>query len=114
MLIDMKLKPQPKAEEKTLLNAEADRPEYPYGLRITLDDESLTKLGMSELPTVDAEFTLEALTCVIGVSRNYTHDPGTQGRSLELQIKALQLTPAKEQSEASHAQQLYSNSGMNS
>ena len=114
MLIDMKLTAESKPEAKTLLSAEADRPEYPYGLRISLDDESLTKLGMSELPTVDAEFTLEALTCVIGVSRNYTHDPGTQGRSLELQIKALQLTPAKEQSEASHAQQLYSNSGMNS
>ena len=114
MLIDMKLKPQPKAEEKTLLSVDSDRPEYPYGLRISLDDESLTKLGMSELPTVDAEFILEALTCVIGVSRNYTQDPGTQHRLLELQIKTLQLTPAKEQSEASHAQQLYSNSGMNS
>ena len=45
MLIDMKLKPQPKAEEKTLLNAEADRPEYPYGLRISLEDESLTNLA---------------------------------------------------------------------
>ena len=82
MLVDMRLQPQPKAEEKTLLSVDSDHPEYPYGLRITLDDEILTKLGMSELPNVDAEFTLEALTCVIGVSRNYTHDPGTQGRSL--------------------------------
>ena len=114
MLIDMKLTAESKSGANTLLSAETDRPEYPYGLRISLDDESLTKLGMSELPNVDAEFTLEALTCVIGVSRNYTQDPGTQHRLLELQIKTLQLTPAKEQSEASHAQQLYSNSGMNS
>ena len=114
MLIDMKLTAESKPEAKTLLSAEADRPEYPYGLRITLDDESLTKLGISELPTIDAEFTLEALACVISVSRNYIQDPSMQRRSLELQIKTLQLTPAKEQSEASHAQQLYSNSGMNS
>ena len=114
MLIDMKLTAESKPEEKTLLSAEADRPEYPYGLRISLEDESLTKLGISELPTIDAEFTLEALACVISVSRNYIQDPSMQRRSLELQIKTLQLTPAKEQSEASHAQQLYSNSGMNS
>ena len=114
MLVDMRLQPQPKAEEKTLLSVDSDHPEYPYGLRITLADESLTKLGMSELPTIDAEFTLEALACVISVSRNYIQDPSMQRRSLELQIKTLQLTPAKEQSEASHAQQLYSNSGMNS
>ena len=47
MLIDMKLTAESKSGANTLLSAETDRPEYPYGLRISLDDESLTKLGIT-------------------------------------------------------------------
>jgi hypothetical protein len=114
-MIDMKLKP----EAKTMLGeaVEADSPEYPYGLRISLDNESLTKLGIAELPLIDAEFKVIALASVVSVSQHESQGSDKPHRSVDLQIEMMQLAPAKEESGeggASQAQRLYANSGMNS
>ena len=114
-MIDMKLKP----EAKTMLGepVESDAPEYPYGLRICLDSESLAKLGITELPAIDAEFKITALACVVSVSQHESQGTDKPNRSVDLQIEMMQLAPAKEESGeggASQAQRLYANSGMNS
>jgi len=114
-MIDMKLKP----EAKTMLGeaVETDSPEYPYGLRLCLDSECLAKLGITELPAIDAEFKIIALACVVSVSQHESQGTDKPNRSVDLQIEMMELTPAKEESGEgglSQAQRLYANSAMNS
>lgn len=110
-MIDMKLKP----EAKTMLGepVQMDAPEYPYGLRICLDNDSLTKLGITELPAIDAEFKVTALACVVSVSQHESQGSDKPHRSVDLQIEMMELAPAKEESGTSQAQRMYANSGMN-
>lgn len=93
-LIDMKS--TVKAEGSTLM-APVEREEYPYGLRLTLDNDALAKLGMTELPAIDREFKLMALCCVVAVSQSERAD-GEPYRSVELQVEQMALVPAEEES----------------
>lgn len=106
-MIDMKLEAKPRKGE-TMLGAsdEAMQPEYPYGLRINLDGESLKKLGISEMPEIDAEFKLTALVCVVGISQHESAG-GEPHRSLELQIEQMALAPASEEAGESAADRMY-------
>ena len=92
-LIDMK---NSVPAEKSTLMAPVMRDEYPYGLRINLDNETLAKLGMTELPAIDAEFKLMALVCVVGITQNESSE-GKPYRSIDLQIEQMMLMPAKEE-----------------
>jgi hypothetical protein len=92
-LIDMKSTVE--AERSTLMAPES-REEYPYGLRLSLNSETLAKLGMTELPAIDAEFKLMALVCVVGVSQSESSE-GEPYRTVDLQIEQMMLTPAKEE-----------------
>ncbi len=92
-LIDMKR--TVKSEKSTML-AEETRDEYPWGLRISLDGETMAKLGMTELPKIDAEFKLVALACVVSVSQSERTD-GEPHRNVELQLEQMMLMPAKEE-----------------
>ena len=93
-----------------------DATEYPYGLRISLDNDTLAKLGMTELPAIDAEFKVVALACVVSVSQNESQGSEEPYRSVELQIEMVELKPAKEEEgePSNSAQRLYSRSNMNS
>lgn len=68
----------------------ADAPKYPWGLCITLNDDSLEKLGVKVLPSVGTTLTLVAKVEVTG-----TRDTQTQGgesqQSMDLQITDMQL-----------------------
>lgn len=106
-MIDMKLKPQ---SQTMLGEAEDDAPEYPYGLRICLDNEALEKLGITELPAIDADYTLKALVCVVRISQDESQGD-QQRRSVDLQIEQMELAPAKEEAGEGMdaAQRLYPN-----
>lgn len=94
--------------------SEDSKPEYPYGLRINLDNGTLEKLGMSTLPEIDAEFKVTALACVVSVSQNESQGSDAPYRSVELQIEMMEIKAAKEEpGEAeSSAQRLYAKSAM--
>lgn len=62
-----------------------DAPEYPYGLRIVLDNEILEKLGITALPEVGERMHLVAHVTVRSVSE-YEHQGEGLLRSVELQI----------------------------
>ena len=66
---------------------DSNAPRYPYGLEIRLDNESLTKLGMS-LPKVGSYVKIRAEACVTSVSENESKG-GKAHRSVSLQIERL-------------------------
>lgn len=108
-MIDMKLDTKPRKDE-TMLGGpvEADRPEYPYGLRISLDSEALKKLGITDMPALDSEHKLVALVCVVGTSQHESQGADGPHRSVELQIEQMALTPASEETgEKSAADRMY-------
>ncbi len=66
-------------------------PRYPYGLRVSLEDEALTKLGLPALPGTEQTLMLHAKVTVVAVSS--TEDERGKSRRLELQITDLALAP---------------------
>ena len=97
-LIDMKNTVQTKDSS---LVSPVEQDEYPYGLRLRLDNDSLKKLGLTELPAIDSEHKLVALVCVVGLSMNESAGEGEPYHSIELQIEQLALMPAKEEDDES-------------
>lgn len=61
--------------------------EYPYGLRITLCEEELDKLGIEELPAAGEEVEIHARGKVV-VSRM---EGGEESQSIEIQICELDV-----------------------
>ncbi|EPG9674178.1 capsid staple protein [Citrobacter freundii] len=69
--------------------------QYPWGLRITLDNESLQRLGMNakSLPSVDDGVSIIAMANVCSVSTRTT-DHG-EDNYVEIQITDIGLAPQK-------------------
>lgn len=65
---------------------ECPRPDYPYGLRITLSEKELKKLGMA-VPQVGEYIDLRAFACVKSVSCDETSSGETC--RVELQIEKI-------------------------
>lgn len=63
----------------------ADAPQYPYGLRLDLNNESLEKLGIDEMPAIGSKKMIYAMAEVVSVSANESKD-GPPHRSVGLQI----------------------------
>lgn len=81
-----------KAKEKSLgeVAVPVDKERYPWGTRIDLDNDTLEKLGIDELPAVGSKMTMEAKVTVIG-SRQSASTGSGESRSLELQITDMEL-----------------------
>lgn len=94
-MVDMALTPEERkaSEPKVAESSEGEGPRYPWGLAIHLDDETLTKLGITELPTVGAGVTFRARAKVNNVSANETDEGGAKKvrRSVSLQVTAMGL-----------------------
>ncbi len=67
-------------------------PEYPYGLKVTLSDDELSRLGMTNLPPVGQAMMLYARAEVSSTSA-YESADGQSRRSVDLQITDLTLGP---------------------
>jgi hypothetical protein len=88
-LINMTMSAE-EAKEETQPKA-ADAPKYPWGLCITLNDDSLEKLGLDKLPAVETEVMIIAKAVVSRFSE-YQTQGGESERSLDLQITDMQIT----------------------
>jgi hypothetical protein len=89
-LVNMKL--DAKAREKTPATIAADQPVYPWGLSLTLDNDSLEKLGI-DLPKVGKTLMVTARVDVTGVSSNESESG--KNRSVSLQITDLSVSPGE-------------------
>lgn len=92
------LKSEPKQRDNSTMVAPTyEEPAYPWGLRISLNDESLKKLGVAELPAVGETLQVTCMVEVVGVSQHQEKD-GDACRSVELQITDMdlgQMSPQK-------------------
>jgi hypothetical protein len=79
----------------------AKGPAYPYGLTIYLDDKTLAKLGITELPDVGTKMALRAVVEVTSNSQRQTQEGKTV--NMDLQITDMELSTAVEKSSAQRA-----------
>lgn len=95
-LVSMKVNAKER-EEMAKATLATDVPRYPWGLSLSLDDESLDKLDLEDLPKVGSKLTLTARVEVTAcsVSAN-SYDNGKKRKSVSLQIVAMSLEPESE------------------
>ena len=106
MMVNMKMSPEEAKEESGI--SEVDAPLYPYGLMIRLNDESLEKVGLTELPKVGTKIQITAMCEVVSTSSRQDQS-GEDESSVELQITDMELGAA--QSSNTMASILYGVSG---
>lgn len=105
-LVSMKLSVAEAKAETMLGSSDDDLPKYPYGLSICLDDDTLAKLGITDLPAVGSTMQLVATVEVQSVSQ-YENQKGADN-NLNLQITDMALsTPTVQRDPASMATSLY-------
>lgn len=99
------------AKHESMLMCCDSKPTYPYGLQISLNDESLEKLALAELPDVGIQMTLTAKVTVTAVSSN--QQQGKDGETMkpnnrvELQITDMDISSGEEAGETSITEKLY-------
>jgi len=91
-LVSMKIRQADRDKLMEPKSMATDGPDYPWGLSITLDDDSLEKLGL-DLPEVGTMMTLVANVKVTNVSESAS--PTYKQRSLGLQITEMALEDGK-------------------
>lgn len=94
-------------QKRTSGETAVNKPKYPYGLEVRLDDESLTKLGIKELPEVGMKLMLEAKVVVESVSQE-DKATGKPRRHVGLQITDMSLSENPGSKHSRHAGVLYS------
>jgi hypothetical protein len=77
---------------------EYEGPDYPYGLCINLEKDSLEKLGLSKLPEVGEEMIIQAQVKVTRVSASA--DQKNEHKGVELQIVKMGISGGEEKSAA--------------
>ncbi len=93
-------KAEAKAEAAEAIGAADTQPEFPWGLSIAIDDDTMQKLGMTTVPTTGKRFTITALAVVTNTSQYST--VGKDGESsFSLQITAMELMPGGDGNAAS-------------
>lgn len=102
-LVSMKLSSKEAKQQMEPSLAAKDRPRYPWGLSVSLDTDSLKKLGIEELPAVGESYLLVANVDVSSVSSNASE--GGSQKSLSLQITEMCLEDADEKTDT--AKMLY-------
>lgn len=96
-LVSMKRKPEPKDDDgkadACCPSTDYERPDYPWGTRLTLEAEQLEALGLANaMPAVGTRMDMLAVVEVIG-SHSESVDGGKPQRRLELQVTDMAVQP---------------------
>lgn len=90
------------------INDNQKSPAYPYGLRITLDKDSLKKMNINKMPEVGSFIDLCAKAKVVSLSE----DEQFGDKSVTLQIVEMDFeSPEQEKKEINHSEVLYNSQG---
>lgn len=88
--------------------ADDDLPKYPYGLSLYLDDDTLKKLGITDLPKVGTSLPATITVMVTGTSQRATQSSkdGEQMRTcVDLQITDMDIAmPSKSAADVLYGQ----------
>ena len=92
-LISMKRSEKDKREDAgEAAPMEAIYPDYPWGLCLHLDKDELDKLGITDLPKVGTNMSLEAKITVTRVSQSASSSPKAEEyTSIDLQVTDMAL-----------------------
>lgn len=87
---NLKLEPKERSYESIM----CEPPDYPYGLELCLDDETLEKLGVGELPEVGEVVTIMGYARVVSVAESALGDDEDDGtnKCMRLQITDLSVS----------------------
>ena len=94
-MVDMKSDPEEVKEQ----NDDSEDSQYPYGLRISLDDGDLAKLGLTQPPKVGSTMTIRAQVRVCSAS-SYQDQEGEEELSSTWQIQAMEVSEDKSRPDA--------------
>ena len=78
--------------------ASGDQESFPYGLRLNLDDESLTKLGIKDLPKVGEAWIIVGVGKVASVSKS--DNERRTNRDVSIQLEKLEVGPLRKSNTA--------------
>jgi hypothetical protein len=84
-LVDLKLTKKEKKESAPC--AVSGMPDYPWGTRLSLNDEALDKLGMKTLPRVGDKVSVTGVGVITSVSQHESEK--RDDRCVEIQIQQL-------------------------
>lgn len=99
---DMKISKKELKERNSPLatSVEMSAPEYPYGLRISLDEKSIKKLGIDPQGIkIGTETKIKAMAEVVAVSMDKRSD-GEDSQRIELQITKMSVSDMNNAEEA--------------
>lgn len=99
------------SSETMPVEAKQDSPAYPYGLRLELNDETMKKLGLEELPEVGETMALTAKVVVERVSQNDTKEGKRQDMSLQITDMELSEGEEEKKDEAPMDKKFYNTDG---
>lgn len=90
-MVDMKL-PKEKSKDPgrgvAVPSGQLEEPRYPWGLRMTLENEQLQKLPALDELTAGDEVTL-CVRCRVKSVRSSEQDKGDESRSMELEVRKI-------------------------
>lgn len=104
-LKSMELTKAEREEGDTLIGSKPDGPKFPFGLQLHLDDVTLKKLGIEELPPVGSEKLIIAKIRCERISER--EDAEGKDRAVDAQIIEMGLAPDNESNFKSAAKALY-------
>lgn len=99
-MTSLKLDASESKNEGAAISPDYDKPAYPYGTSIDLDETALTKLGVTDLPQVGDELGATMVLKVKSVSAYDSESTEGSRRSLCLQITDMELQSGEGQSAA--------------
>jgi len=87
-MVDLKRSKTERAKENTPAKMEVD--DYPYGLRVHLDHETLEKLGVKTLPKAGDKLHIRAEGHVKSVEESH-RDGGKKNRSMSIELRKMAI-----------------------